>query len=216
MTFATKTWLSSKTRILQERFLKFDLLILTPNVLVGSENWLVSLSYDQESISKVVNFFGIFLCSEMKRIQCLTMPLLRVWILPQKLGYRPKTNYLLFHLNTSRFILQQLLTIYFAWENVGKVQNVFAIINERMEGCTWGLCSFYDHFGKRGHLLQACKLSIRPDFLGHIYANSNFTPLFSALACSQNSVWDFFHYWVWRRRFFLQKKKKKKTLFFGR
>ncbi len=86
-------------------FLKFDRFVLAPNELVGSENWIVHITYDQESIPNVVYFLGILLCSEMKEIQCLTMPQLHIWTLPQKHSYRPKPNYLLFHLDTSRLIL---------------------------------------------------------------------------------------------------------------
>ncbi len=86
-------------------FLTFDRLIFAPNVLIGSENWLVRLCYNQESIPNVVYIFRIFLCSEMKGVQCLIMPQLHIWTLPQKHGYRPKTNYLLFHLDTSQLIL---------------------------------------------------------------------------------------------------------------
>ncbi len=87
------------------------------------------------------------------------------------------------------------------------MQNPFVIINECIESSIRGLCNFYGHFWGMGHLLRACKLSIRPeilgvllgiqkhktrrvsDFLGHIYATYNFTSLFSALVFSQNSIW---------------------------
>ncbi len=105
VTFVTKTWVSSKTKILQERIFKDWCLVLAHNALIGSENWLVCLSYDQESIPNVLYFSGIFLYSEMKEIQGLTMPQLRVWMLPQKHGHSPKTNYLLIiSLDISRLI----------------------------------------------------------------------------------------------------------------
>ncbi len=53
-------------------FLKFGHLVLTPKVLVGSENWLVCLSYDQESIQNMAYFFENFLCLDMKEIRCLS------------------------------------------------------------------------------------------------------------------------------------------------
>ncbi len=60
-------------------FLKFDRLVLAPNMLIGSENWLVHLSYDQKSIIYECDiFFGNFLYSEMREIQCLNMPQLHV------------------------------------------------------------------------------------------------------------------------------------------
>ncbi len=203
-----------KPEFYRRGFSKFDCLVLAPNTLIGSENWLVCLSYDQESIPKVLYFFGVFLCSKMKEIQCLIMPQLRVWMLPQNHGYRPKTNY--------------LFIIYFAQEYSGKVQNAFAIINQHMESCIWGLCTFCGHFWGKGHLLRACKLKIWPEilgaglgmlkhktrrvsgFLGHIYTTGNFTSLFSALAFSQNSTQDFFHYFMWKRRVFPPKKEKKR------
>ncbi len=73
-----------KPEFYRRGFLKFDRLVLARNVLVGSENRLVRLSYNQESIPNVVYIFGIFMCSEMKEIQCLTIPQSHVWTLPQK------------------------------------------------------------------------------------------------------------------------------------
>ncbi len=73
-------------------FVKFDCFVLAPNLLVSSENWLVCISYDQESIPNMVYFFGIFLYSNMKEMRCLMVAQLYVWMLSQKQGYRPKTN----------------------------------------------------------------------------------------------------------------------------
>ncbi len=41
--------------------------------------------------------------------------------------------------------------------------------NKRTHGkLMWGLCSFYIHFWGMGHLLRACKLSIRPEILSAV------------------------------------------------
>ncbi len=49
-----------KPEFYRKGFLKFDRLVLAPNVLSGSENWLVHLTYDQELITKVVYFLEFF------------------------------------------------------------------------------------------------------------------------------------------------------------
>ncbi len=100
-----------KPQFYRRRFLKFNRLILVPKVLVGSENWLVCLSYDQESIRNVVNFFGVLMCSNMKEIRCLTMSHLHVWMLPQENGYPPKTNFF----------------IYFVWTLVDSFYNSYSL-----------------------------------------------------------------------------------------
>ncbi len=59
--------IATKSEFYKRGFSKFNRLVLAPNVLIGSENWLVCLSYDQESIPNVIYSFGTFLCLDMKR-----------------------------------------------------------------------------------------------------------------------------------------------------
>ncbi len=49
-----------KPEFYRRGFLKFDRLVLTSTVLVGSENWLVRLFYNRESIPNVVYFLEFF------------------------------------------------------------------------------------------------------------------------------------------------------------
>ncbi len=54
--FATKTWLSLKPKFYRRGFLEFDLLVLAPNMFIGSENWLLCLSYDQTQFLTVTHY----------------------------------------------------------------------------------------------------------------------------------------------------------------
>ncbi len=86
-------------------FLKFDRLVLAPNVFIGSNNWLVCLSYNQESIPKVVYFFEFFCAWKWKKYSvwpCFSSMFEychRNMVIVQK-----QIIYLLFHLDTSRLI----------------------------------------------------------------------------------------------------------------
>ncbi len=100
----------SKLEFYTRGFLKFDHLGLTPNLLVGSETWLIRLFYDRESIPNVVYFFRIFLRSKMKEVQRLATPQLHVWMLPQK----------------HTVIVRKQIIYYFIWTLVDSFYNIYS------------------------------------------------------------------------------------------
>ncbi len=95
-----------KQEFYRRGFLKFGCLVLAPNVLVGSENWLLCLSYNQESILNVVYFFWNFselgyegdTVSDNASAPCLNVAT-KKWLSSKNKFFHQ------FHLDTSRMIL---------------------------------------------------------------------------------------------------------------